>query len=105
MNIEDIAINTIVRKNIINRSGLFDRIEGKIVLDIGAGTGSFGKKLYENGAKVICIDIDENNIRAIKKSLGFVFSIITSYILRLTVKYSHAASYETTDLGILWENL
>ena len=40
----------------------FGNLEGKVIADIGAGTGFFSKRLAKKGAKVIAIDIDRRFI-------------------------------------------
>jgi 2-polyprenyl-3-methyl-5-hydroxy-6-metoxy-1,4-benzoquinol methylase len=53
---------------------LLGKIEGKTIMDIGAGTGYFSFRLAEKGAKVFAADVDDdfqNFIASKKKELGY----------------------------------
>ena len=67
MNVEDLAISTMIKKQLFKKVDFQKEVEGKTVMDIGCGTGVLVPTLLECGAKPICIDIEERNIQYIKK--------------------------------------
>ena len=46
---------------------LMGEVEGKIVMDIGSGTGYFSFRIAKKGAKVICADVDNRFISMIEE--------------------------------------
>ncbi len=45
-------------------------LSGKVVLDLGSGTGYFAQKLLARGATVVCVDISAGMLAAAKKRCG-----------------------------------
>ena len=45
-------------------------VDGKVVADLGAGTGYFSRRVAYKGAKVIAIDIDPNAIQWMREQLA-----------------------------------
>lgn len=61
------------QKNLIDYCiNKLNSIKGKILLDIGSGNGTVGVYVYDNYTpnKIICIDVNEDNVNIAKQILG-----------------------------------
>ncbi len=77
-------------------------VEGKVVADLGAGTGYFSRRLAYKGAKVIAIDIDPKAIRWMEEQKArFPIELRDRLIIRLAAPDDPKLNEAEVDMVLL----
>lgn len=69
MFVEELALNTYTRLNLLQRNGVFELMRGRTVIDVGCGTGFFSSLICRYAKRLICLDVCQENVEQAKALL------------------------------------